>query len=76
MSEPGETSQPSVTRETVRRMIVEFGCLEMSDEELDAVLPIVQAHSEMGRKFDGVDLSNVVSGRVLGLHPRGRRDAS
>jgi hypothetical protein len=57
-------------------MIVEFGCLEMSDEELDAVLPIVQAHSEMGRKFDGVDLSNVVSGRVLGLHPRGRRDAS
>ena len=54
-----------VTRETLRRMLEEFGGLEMTDEELDRVAPHVQNYVDQAAKMKGLDLSDVLSGRLL-----------
>ena len=54
-----------VTRELLRAMLDAFGGLEMTDEELDAVLPNVQMYAEQAAKLNELDLSDVFSSRLL-----------
>ena len=66
--------ETNVTKEMVRLMAQEFGCLEVSEAELDAVVPAVKSGAAAGGAFDRIDLSAVVSSRVISLYPRGRQD--
>ena len=68
--------ETSVNKETIRRMMQEFGCMELTEEELDAAVPILQAYAQATRQFDGVDLSSTVSGRIISLYPKGDNDGS
>ena len=54
-----------VTRELLRAMLDTFGGLEMTDEELDAVLPSVQMYADQAAKLQELDLSEVFSARLL-----------
>ena len=54
-----------VTRELLRSMLDAFGGLEMSDEELDSVLPMVQMYADQAAKLDELDLADVFSARLL-----------
>ena len=54
-----------VTRETLRRMLQELGGLEMSDEELDRVLPHVQSYLDIAAKMEQLNLRGVLAGRLL-----------
>ena len=55
----------AVTKETLRSMLSELGGLEMSDEELDQALPTVQAYVDRLAKVKDLDLSKVMSARLL-----------
>lgn len=65
----------TVSKETLRRMLDEFGGLELSDAELDRVLPHVQAYTETASKLKQLDLSMVLSGRLLRLEEEGKSHA-
>ena len=54
-----------VTRELLRAMLDTFGGLEMSDEELDNVLPIVQGYADQAANLQELDLATVFSARLL-----------
>lgn len=54
-----------VTRELLRGMLEAFGGLEMSDEELDSVLPMVQMYADQSAELQEIDLADVVSARLL-----------
>ena len=53
--------EPSMDKETLRRMMRDFGIMPLSEEELDAAVPIVQAYTRSAKRFEGMDLSEVVS---------------
>jgi hypothetical protein len=55
----------TVTRETLRRMLEEFGGLPMTDEELDRVLPHIQNYVNQAATMKQLDLAQVWSGRLL-----------
>lgn len=54
-----------VTKEMLRAMIETFGGLDMTDEELEMVLPQVQLYADQAAKLQELDLSEVFSGRLL-----------
>ena len=64
-----EPTEPTVERETLRRMMQDFDIMPLTESELDAAVPIVQAYARAARRFDGMDLSGVVSGRIIALYP-------
>ena len=65
----------SVSKETLRQMLEEFGGLEMTDAELNAVLPQVQSYTETAAKLRQLDLSKIVSARRLRLEEGGKSNA-
>ena len=59
-----------VTRETLRGMIDDFGMIPLTDEELDYLLPAVQAQVDAMAKLDAeVDLSMVPPGAIFHAEP-------
>ena len=59
-----------VTRETLRGMIDDFGLIPLTDEELDMLLPAVQAQVDAMAKLDAeVDLSMVPPGAIFHAEP-------
>ena len=54
-----------VSKETLKAMIREYGGIPLSDEELDLVTPEVESYlKEVGQLRD-LDLSAVMSGRLM-----------
>ena len=66
--------EPIIDKETLRRMAQHFNAMALSEDELEAAVPIVQAYIRSATKFDGTDLSEVVSGRIISLYPEERND--
>ena len=54
-----------VSKETLRAMLSELGGLEMTDEELAKAVPLVQAYVDRMAKLKELDLSTVMSARLL-----------
>ena len=54
-----------ISRETLRTMIEAFGGLPMTDDELEAILPNVQAYAERAKRFIELYLANILSTRML-----------
>ena len=57
----------SITNETLRAMIRDYGGLELSDEELDLVRPELESYLTELKKLDDLNLSDVFSGRLMHL---------
>jgi hypothetical protein len=55
----------SVSKETLRAMIRDFGLIELSDEELDKVLPDVESQIATLKKIRVLALSGVPPARQL-----------
>jgi hypothetical protein len=45
-----------ITRETVARMAREVARLDLSDEDIDKIVPYVRAYSEHARRLDALGL--------------------
>ena len=56
-----------VTKEMLRAMLESLGGLDMTDEELEKAVPLVQIYADQSAKLQALDLSEVYSGRLL--HP-------
>ena len=54
-----------VTKESLRTMIETFGGLNMSDEELEQIVPQIQQYVDLSKQFDDFDLSEVLSTRLI-----------
>ena len=54
-----------VSKETLRNILSEFGGLEMTDDELAKAVPMVQAYVDRLEKIKDLDLSTVMSSRLL-----------
>ena len=66
--------EPTIDKETLRRMAQHFNAMPLSEGELEAAVPIVQAYIQSARQFEGIDLSEVVSGRIISLYPEEQND--
>ena len=64
--------EPTIDKETLRRMAQRFNAMPFSESELEAAVPIVQAYVRSARQLEGLDLSEVVSGRIISLYPEER----
>ncbi len=54
-----------VSKETLKAIAREFHGIEVSDEELELVLPEVRGYVSAIRSLDNLDLSSVMSSRLL-----------
>lgn len=54
-----------VSKETLKAIAEEFHGIEISDDELDIVLPEVRGYVSAMRSLDDLDLSDVMSARLL-----------
>ena len=54
-----------VSKETLKAMIREFNGFELSDAELDLIAPELNNYLAEVEKLRELDLSNVLSGRLL-----------
>ncbi len=54
-----------ISDETLTRIIAEYGGFEMSPEELELVKPELESYLNELEKLRGLDLSDVVSSRLL-----------
>ena len=61
----------SVSKDTLKAMIRDLAGVPMTEEQLDTVLPAVQAHVEAMTTLDEVDLSEVLPGHVFRIQPDG-----
>ncbi len=66
--------EPTIDKETLRRMARDFNVMPLSESELEAAVPIVQAYARSATRFDGIDFSEVVSGRIISLYPERQDD--
>ena len=64
-----------ISKETMQAIIREYGGFELSDEELDLVQPEVDGYLEAMAGIDDLDLSNVMSSRLLRAAEGGNEDA-
>ncbi len=55
----------AITKDTLKAMIREFHGMELSDEELEIVAPALDSYLAEVENLRELDLSNVVSGRIL-----------
>ena len=55
----------AISDETLRRMIAEFGGFELSDAELALVRPELESYLEEVENLRSLDLSAVMSSRLL-----------
>ena len=54
-----------VTEETLRAMLREFGGVEPTEEEMERVLASVRNYQQRAEPLGDLDLSTVLSGRLL-----------
>ena len=54
-----------VTEDTLRAMLREFGGVEPTDEEMERVLASVRNYQQRAERLGELDLSTVLSGRLL-----------
>ena len=64
-----------ISKETMRAIIREYGGFELSDEELDLVLPEVDSYLEAMAGTEELDLAGVMSSRLLRAAEGGEQDA-
>ena len=64
-----------ISKETMRAIIREYGGFELSDEELDLVQPEVDSYLEAMAGTADLDLSGVMSSRLLHAAEGGEQDA-
>ena len=64
-------NEVSVTKDTLKAIIQDLGGVPMTEEQLDAVLPAVQAHVAAMATLDEVDLSEVLPGHIFRVQPDG-----
>ena len=62
----------TITRETLQAMIREFHGIELSDEELEMVAPALDSYLVEVEKLRELDLSDVMSGRILSAQEGGK----
>ena len=55
----------AIQNETLKPMIRDYHGFELTDEELDLVRPVVESYLEEVEKLRDLDLSNVMSSRLL-----------
>ncbi len=55
----------AISQETLRAMIRDYGGFELSDEELRLVLPEIESYLGEAELLRELDLSNVMSSRLL-----------
>ena len=65
----------AISNETLRRMIADFGGFELSDAELDLVRPELESYLTEVQNLRGLDLSTVMSSRLLRAAEGGAADA-
>lgn len=54
-----------VTEDTLRAMLREFGGVEPTDDEMERVLASVNTYLQRAQPLSDLDLSTVLSGRLL-----------
>ena len=54
-----------LTKETLRTMLLELGGVEPTAEEMDGVLASVHTNQQRAERLAELDLSTVLSGRLL-----------
>ena len=54
-----------VQKDTLRAMVRDYHGFELSDEELELIRPALDEYMTEMEKLRGLDLSNVMSGRLL-----------
>lgn len=64
-----------ISKETMQAIIREYGGFELSDEELDLVQPEVDGYLEAMAGTADLDLSDVMSSRLLRVAEGGSEDA-
>jgi|TARA_B110000263_G_C15303676_1_gene509222 hypothetical protein len=57
----------SIPNETLKAMIRDYNGLELSDEELELVRPELESYFAELKKMEGLDLSDIFSGRLMNL---------
>ena len=62
----------AIQNETLKAMIRDYHGFELSDEELDLVRPVVESYLEEVEKLRDLDLSDVMSSRILRADERGQ----
>ena len=55
----------AISKETLKAIVRDYGCIQLSDEELDLVAPEVEAYLAEMSQLEELDLSTVLSGRLL-----------
>ena len=64
-----------ISDETIRAMIRDYQGVELSDDELGLVRPEIDSYLEAMAGIGELDLSNVMSGRLLHADEGGTSDA-
>ena len=58
-----------VSKETLQKLLAEFDGLEMSDEELNEALPVIQYYLDGLDCIKQLDLSSVIPARLPRINP-------
>ena len=64
-----------ISNQTLKAMVRDYQGIELSDEELELVRPEVDSYIEAMSSIEGLDLSIVMSGRLLHAEEGGISDA-
>ena len=62
----------AITKETLQAMIREFHGMELSDEELAIIAPALDSYLTEVENLRELDLSDVMSGRILSAQEGGK----
>ncbi len=62
----------TITKETLQSMIREFQGIELSDDELEIIAPALEGYLAEVENLRELDLSDVMSGRVLRAQEGGK----
>ena len=62
----------AITKETLQAMVREFHGIELSDEELEMIAPALDSYLAEVENLRELDLSNVMSGRILRAQEGGK----
>ncbi len=62
----------AITKDTLKAMIREFHGMELSDEELEIIAPALDDYLAEVENLRELDLSDVMSGRILSAQEGGK----
>lgn len=65
----------TISNETLKAMIRDYGGLELSDEELDLVRPEIESYMESMAEIEELNLGDMMSSRLLHVQEGGTPDA-